>query len=367
MKIGILTMNYAQNYGGVLQAYGLSQYLRGKEHTVEIINYRNTGKNSLFSILSKFERCLQNKKKQDNSSPIPKERLSETYLNNFKQFKSEKLHYTEPVNEISISAICKRFDVVIIGSDQIWNDVFTNKLIYYFDWSFKGKKIAYAACTVLDTTPIIRTSKIRKLLSSFDKVTVRDVHTQNYVSGLGLSKPDIVVDPSCLYDYHDCIKENPIGKPYILTYILSGEISGGNNKAIEIIKEYIGEIPVVSVCIPSVSTISKDISDYFLTEASPEEWVNLFYHASFVLTDSFHGIMFSMKFRKPFVAYMKDGNRKSRLQDLIDRFSLNNIVTNVEQIRGVIANGVIDYEQIGERLEPLVKESVRILNNAIND
>lgn len=367
MKIGILTMNYAQNYGGVLQVYGLSQYLKGKGHTVEIINYRNSGKNTLSSIISKLESRLQDKKKQDNSIPIPKEKLSEKYLNNFRQFKNEKLSYTEPVNEKSISTICKDFDAVIIGSDQIWNDVFTNKLIYYFDWNFKGKKIAYAACTILDTPPTIRKSKIKKLLSSFDKLTVRDVHTQNYVSEFRIPKPDIVVDPSCLYDYHDCIKDNPIGKPYILTYILSGEISGGNEKAIEIIKEYIGDISVVSVCIPSVSTIAKKILDYFLKETTPQEWVNLFYHASFILTDSFHGIMFSMKYRKPFIAYMKDSQRKSRLQDLIERFSLNNIVTNIDQVSGVITNGVIDYTRIGERLEILVKESEEILNDAIND
>lgn len=364
MKIGILTMNYVQNYGGVLQTYALSQYLKKQGHDIQIINYRNSGKNSLSGILAKlFERFSL--KRGYKSSPIPKKTLSKKYLQNFVDFKSSKLKYTEQVDEYSINQICSDLDIVIIGSDQIWNDVYTNRLVYYFDWPFKGKKIAYAACTILNTPPLVRRSKIKKLLSGFDTLTVRDRSTAAYVESLISSSPTRVVDPSCLYDYHDLISDNPIGEPYILTYILSGDIKGGNKNAVSIIKQRIGNMPVVSVCIPSVSIASKEISDIFLNEATPAEWVNLFYHASFVYTDSFHGIMFSMKFKKPFIAYMKEGGRKSRLQDIAETYSINNIVSDVQQISDLSFEKIIDYDRVSPILEQKVSESKIFLKHAI--
>lgn len=365
MKIGILTMNYLKNYGGILQVYGLSQWLKTQGHIVQIINYENSGGISISGILTNFEKFLT-RTIRGRTSVIPRKQLSENYLQNFIDFRKSRLEYTEKVNEYTIAKVCKDFDAIIIGSDQIWNGVNTNKLIYYFDWIFNGKRIAYAACTILKKSPLIRRCKIRRLLNEFDSITVRDENTANYVEQHCLQKPEIVVDPSCFYEYQDCIGVNPIGKPYILTYILSNEISGGNSSAIKIIKKEIGDLPVVSVCIPSVSTVSESISDIFFEEATPAEWINLFYHASFVYTDSFHGIMFAMKFRKQFIAYMKDESRKSRLHDLINRYDMNNIVTNVNQISKIMKNEVIDYQKITPILSSLVIQSQKLLLSALN-
>lgn len=365
MNIGILTMNYAQNYGGVLQTYALSQYLKGLGHEVSIINYRNSGKNSFYSICAKIESRLCGNKKRGGDITPRRKALSSRYLQNFVDFKSEFLTYTTSVNESTISKCCSEFDAIIIGSDQIWNDVFTNKLVYYFDWDFSGKKISYAACTILDRPPFMRKKEIKKLLSSFNTLTVRDRNTSKYAERLINKNVVQVVDPSCLYDYHDFISENPIGSPYILTYILSDNIKGGNKRAIEIIKQHVGNIPVVSVCIPSVSMASEEISDICMEEATPIEWVNLFYHASFVYTDSFHGIMFSMKFQKPFIAYMKEGGRKSRLQDLIESYQLKNIVCDVKQIEELSFDSLINYGNVDSKLEENVFFSKQIIQRAL--
>ena len=365
MKIGILTMNYAQNYGGVLQTYGLFQYLKGQGHSVCVINYRNSGHNSVAGLIAKLERRFAEENASRPAKMLPKRPLTEEYKQNFIDFKNSYLDYTEPVDELGISKVCAELEAVIVGSDQIWNDVFTNKLAYYFDWKFQGKKIAYAACTIYRDPLKSRRFYIRKLLRQFNCLTVRDENTAHYVTEFGLPKPQIVVDPSCLYDYHDLIYANPIGKPYILTYILSDEISGGNANAIRLIKESTGDIPVVSVCIPSVSVVAESISDIFIENATLAEWVTLFYHAAFVYTDSFHGIMFSMKFKKQFIAYMKDGQRKSRLQDLIQRYGIKNIVTNAEAIRQAISSPV-EYAVITPILASNIKESKRLLNETLN-
>lgn len=365
MKIGILAMRYATNYGGILQTYGLFKFLKEQGHSVFVINYKNSGKNSIASILSKIERRFTENSHGKTSHSVPTRPMTQEYRQNFIDFKNCYLNYTESVDESNISDVCANLDAVIVGSDQIWNDVFTNKLVYYFEWKFLNKKIAYAACTIQNRPLKSRKAHIRKLLEGFNCITVRDENTAKYVTQFGLSKPPIVVDPSCLYDYHDLIADNPIGRPYILTYILSDEISGGNANAIKIIKDSIGDIPVVSVCIPSLSSVAERISDIFIENATPQEWVNLFYHASFVYTDSFHGIMFSMKFKKQFIAYMKDGQRKSRLQDLIKRYNLSNIVTSADEIRNVISDS-LDYDKISKILTSNINESKQILNEAVN-
>lgn len=366
MNIGILTMNYKKNYGGILQTYGLSEYLKSLGHNVKIINYQNSGKQSFHSILSRIDSLLIkfiSKKK----ALIPKENLSKQYLQNFIDFRNDYLDYTEEVNENCISKYNKFFDVIIIGSDQIWNGVNSNKLIYYFDWDYSGKKIAYAACTILQESPFFQKKKISKLLNKFNHISVRDENTADYVYKHALIKPQIVVDPSCLWDYQEFISKPPLNKPYILTYILSNEINGGNDKAIKIIKEYIGDYTVVSLNIPSVSVISKSIADIFINDATPQEWVNYFYHASFIFTDSFHGIMFSLKFKKPFIGYMKEGQRKSRLQDLINRFELKNIISNINQISDLLSEETFNYSKIDQILDREIQSSKSFIEKSIND
>lgn len=363
MKIGILSMKYITNYGGILQSYGLFKFLEAQGHQVVIINYSNSGKNSIGSMLAKLERRFYLSK---SSVTPPSQKLSKAYLQNFVDFKAAKLVYTKLVNENDLSSVTDDLDAVIIGSDQIWNDVFTNRLAFYGDWEFKGKKIVYAACTILPKHPFTRKIKVKGLLRKLDVITVRDAHTQNFVQNAISSQCVKVVDPSCLYDYRDCIKDNPIGKPYILTYILSTEIAGGNMAAIKLIKDYVGDITVVSVCIPSLSIAAKNISDILLTEASPEEWVNLFFHASFIYTDSFHGIMFSLKFCKPFIAYTKEGQRKSRLHDIMGTYHLHNVVSDIEGVKETLSNGVIDYEVIEPHLQKDVEMSKQILIESLN-
>lgn len=359
-------MNYAKNYGGILQCYGLYKYLTSEGHDVKVIDYKNSGKRSVVNYLSKISGLKTRLLKKQGASPTNPKRLSERYLQNFVDFRNNYLRYTESVNERGLTRVCEQFDAVIVGSDQIWNDINTRVLAYYFDWKYDGVKIAYAPCTILSKSPLLLRSKIRRLLTKFDVLSARDIHTAKYVESLGLPSPKIVADPSCLYDYADLIGDNPVGEPYIFTYILGSEIMGGNAEAIKHIKNLVGDIKVVSVCIPSVSTVCEKISDQVLYEASPIEWVNLLYHASFVYTDSFHGIMFSMKYQKPFIAYCKDASRQSRMVDLVKRFELKNIISDIDSLKKLpTIESIVNYPAINDKLDDIVKESKILLKQHI--
>lgn len=365
MKIGILTMNYSKNYGGILQTYGMYKCLSDLGHEVVVINYKNSGRRNLQNVLVRLSRLASKGKKTKTSDLRNPQPLTEKYLKNFILFKSRYLNYSKPVDEYSISDLGKKLDAVVIGSDQIWNDVYSNKLIYYFDWTFAGIKIAYAACTILSNPPYLLKNKLKRLLNSFDLLTVRDNNTSHYVESITSKVPALVVDPSCLYDYEDFITENPINEPYILMYILGNEIQGGILNALNEIKKKIGNLLVVCICIPSESMVATSVADVIYKEATPKEWVNLFYHSSFVFTDSFHGIMFSLKFKKQFIAYSKDVQRMSRLQDLIDRYSLFNIINNSDAIQAVFSKGVVDYEVVSNKLSHDATLSKKYLQDAL--
>lgn len=366
MKVGILTMNYAKNYGGMLQCYGLFKYITGMGHEVKVIDYKGTGKYSLSSYLSKAWSLLT-KSKVHTEVTIPHRKLTDKYLQNFVDFRNRCLEYTESVNEYTISSACQQFDAIVVGSDQIWNDINSNKLVYYFDWKFEGTKIAYAPCTILSNVPLFLRSKVKKLLGDFDFLSGRDSHTIKYVESFGFQTSDLVVDPSCLYDYSDLLLDNLVGEPYILTYILGSEIKGGNKNAIDHIKKMTGNLKVVSVCIPSVSLICEEISDKVFYEASPVDWVNLFKHASFVYTDSFHGIMFSLKFQKQFVAYCKDSSRQSRLIDLRNRLGLKNIIDDASSLESLDSQSIlVNYDCVNEKLNGLIRFSESFLQKALS-
>ena len=173
-------------------------------------------------------------------------------------------------------------------------------------------------------------------LSKFDLITVRDSTTQQLVKNVLGKVPQIVPDPSLLYPY-DEFKTQKQTEPYILTYILGDEIEGGHDVALRKIKQQVGDLPVYAIVIPCNSRDITKYADKVFETLSPEQWVDMFYHACYVYTDSFHAIMFSLKFEKPFVSYYRNKIRSSRLIDLKKRgidsiYSNANEICNISQI-----------------------------------
>lgn len=99
--------------------------------------------------------------------------------------------------------------------------------------------------------------------------------------------------------------------------------------------------------------------------ASLIEWLVLFKNASFVYTDSFHGVMFSLKYNRPFVTYYKEKDRASRFLDLEQRFGLENVVTNLEELKSCLMNGLHALSYI-DRMQDNIKESKLFLQKSLS-
>lgn len=369
MVVGILTFHFGNNYGGILQCYALCNVLKKWGYDVRVINYKPSSSfyyrfvrkikmfDNFLDLLKYsigFLNFTTSVKKDINTSDIYKENI----LNEFDSFREKYLNLTEPVNEKTIGNICGEFDVVIVGSDQVWTSLYDKNSIYFlnFEPAFKGRKIAYAACSAHKFVLDKRKKELLNYLKEFNFISIRDKTTQDLVKNITGKNELIVADPTLLYDFDEFIslKETP---PYILTYILGDDIKGGHYTALKKIKTKFGDIPVKSIIIPSNNTSSiAEYSNEVYYDLHPSEWVNMFANSTFVYTDSFHAIMFALKFDKPFIAYYVNQIRMSRLIDLKDRFGLTNIVNNAEEIKEMY---------ISVSLDTFSKESLSLLKSKL--
>lgn len=316
MNIGIITHHYTANYGAVLQAYALSRFLQSLGHKVSIIDYRPWQLKTSYVLWdSKWD------------SLVP--RLQSRYR--FHQFAVEHLTLT-PQTYFTRSAIQKhppKMDAYICGSDRIWNWYpFPYKHfnpVYFLDFvdAETSTLIAYAAgFSRLEILPEHR-EEIISLLRRFDHISAREESGKRIVQDLlGIEVP-IAIDPSLLLQASEYQKvESPTNicgaGEYIFVYNL--EYSEGFAHLVEKVAEII-KLPIIVTgysLIPSVHTAF---------DAGPPEWLWLLRNARYVCTNSFHGITFSLIFKKQFIAYKRTyGNDRLetilRLADLEDRLCM---------------------------------------------
>lgn len=342
MRIGILTYHFGNNYGGILQCYALQQLLIKEGHDVEIINYQPEK-------LDKWALFLRKIKSVESTTQLvelifrvlKKERIDQNVLGQrhklnsvFDEFRAHHLILSRSLTRDTIGAYTNsHYDAIYVGSDQVWTNLFDNDLIYFLGWmpEFKGRRLSYAACSAHNHVFHKKQRMIlNSLLQKFETITVRDVTTMQLVEHITGEKPQIIEDPTESYGFEDFIKETPT-VPYILTYILGYEISGGHKDAIERIKAKVGDLPVISITITRYANMA-NVADKIIYTASPIDWLNFIRNASLVYTDSYHAILFSVKFNRPYVAYYKNYIRSSRIFDLKDRRGFENIICDSRDI-----------------------------------
>lgn len=354
MKIGILTFHYAYNFGAVWQCYGLQQTLnRLGYNEVEILNvvphkwhwflmgiplkisFQNIGKG-----LQKFMHWRECKEQ-------------------FDIFRSKYIKCSPPFSMSEIGCFTQKYDVIIVGSDQVWAPSQRKDFLYFLNSNatFRGKRIAYAPCCATDIIDEKYVTVLQKALDNFDYLSARNICTQKFVYNLINKKVPLVPDPTILANYKSFIKKANNEKPYILNFVLGQDILGGNSKAIQILQTLHPECKVISVVVPKSNPIIPILGDEVRYDVSPVEWLNLIAHAKLVYTDSFHCTIFSMKFHTPFVAYYSDPIKKSRFEDLCLRFGVTeHIVRSLDELKKAallpyaeVDNIFVEQQKIGEQ------------------
>lgn len=310
MKIGIITFHWATNYGAVLQAYALSAYINSVGCDAEIINYypRRYKKNIINAIVTRKPVLIPQR---------IREVLKDKKIDNFRKKYLRITKYFESNDKLKNANF--NFDCYICGSDQIWNESFLCRgerkktYTYFLNFAPTEKIIAsYAASFGVTEYKEELKDDIRNNLKRFDFVSVREETGLRILQDIGISNACVVPDPTLLLqkkDYEKFIYPNKQQVEYAFVYMLHGR----RKDADELIK--------------SVRTKQMNIID--CEDVSLEEWLSKIYYAKHVITNSFHGIVFSIIFEKPFTAILIEGSgMNDRIITLLGKLGLSERIYN---------------------------------------
>lgn len=384
-KVGLVTCYFKHNYGSMLQAYATQKILdnnnipnetiyiennvdfkkgKRKYYLGQIFNYTFI-KSKLGMIKLKFDKKVN---RQLGNNIAIRDKKYEEFKKNF--------HLTKAHNTYDeLCEICqKKYDSVLVGSDQLWLPVNVVADYYTLNWVPENiNKISYATSFGISTIPDKYKDLYGKFLNRIDYISVRENQGELLVKELSSKNATLVCDPTMLLtkkEWQEVSISKPIVKEkYILCYYLGKSIE--YRKFAERLKEKTGyKIVSLNHCDEYVkySDTFADIKPY---DIGPAEWLNLIENAEFICTDSFHGTVFSLLFNKKFFTFRryKEGSKvstNSRINSLLNLVHLNDrLLTGNENVDEVI-NKKIDYVEVDKIISQFRNESKQFLINAIN-
>lgn len=292
MKIGILTFHFALNYGAVLQTYASVRFLRSMGHEAFVIDYQNADiKKDYIPARWDKARAGQEGFRYRIKFPALVLRRFGRYLA-FKRFRKRFL----PVIPFPRAS---EMDVLFIGSDQVWNKTITRGADpVYFGNAVPGvKKIAWAASVGFGT---LTEDDKRILRHNFEAISVREQAHVNLIPGsILLPDPTMMLSAE---EWKELVR--PVDGEYLLAYPMLYK-----EEVVERARQLADELHLeLKVLAPGIK-----LGSGWIQKASPDEFVSLFCHASYVVTSSFHGAVFSLLFDKPHTFIFHDDPRYDTL------------------------------------------------------
>lgn len=364
MKIAILTQPLRANYGGVLQNYALQKTLIALGHkpiTLEKIEYHYINSYRLILELPKriFTKYILRKRKYVFSEK-EYNKLIVLLQNKLINFIRNHIYrqYVDSFDEIIIN----EYDAFIVGSDQIWRPQYNNGLLDKMFLSFipkrsNVKRIAYAASFGTSEWEFSeeQTSLCQNLIKNFDAVSIRESDGV-YLCKKYLNRNDAVnvLDPTLLLGKECYLKlcENipSINDNLLFAYILD------YNSDIKSHLENIAKEKGLNL------HIVRAFNDCTLTV---EQWLAMFRDTHTVITDSFHGTVFSIIFNKEFYSICNTNRGGSRFKSLLSQFNLlDRLYNDINSIN--LKSEQIDWDSVENTKFLLQKESIKFLTDNLN-
>ncbi len=357
-RVGILTFHYANNYGAVLQTYALSEQIKRLGYAPFVINKGPTRglRERSIVVYSRLRRWCRRGRGDGDSGAA------------FEAFRKQHLDIAPAVTqEATVLREMATCSAIIVGSDQVWNVAGLLGRVdpFYFlriPLPREITRVSYAACFGQPSQPKRLYAQMADGFSQFSRISVRNGFSARLVKEIcGLDVP-VVVDPTLLLDaaaFPCRTKPGTVG--CIVLYFLSHS----HGVEIDNIVAYVRSrwrMPVYSIssrdCCPQ--------ADVYLEDVGPGEFYDLIRNATFVLTDSFHGTVLSVKFRRSFVA-MERGERFARIRDFLAQYGLENrsvSVRNWQDMAHALSEAP-DYSMTEKRLKADIESSIAFLRDAL--
>ncbi|RRN53993.1 polysaccharide pyruvyl transferase family protein [Pseudoxanthomonas sp. SGNA-20] len=334
MRVGILTFQFSDNFGALLQAYALRRWFTDRGHDAEFIAYHPTHVEEGGSLrLSLSPAAFKSNAKTlylKSTAFLHQHFGNKDQARRFARFRQEQLGITgSPLRERQeLVEAAGHYDLIVAGSDQIWSP----SVQYGFDPAYflefakdaRVRRISYAASFGRDTLGADQITALGPLLRPLSSISVRELSGVDIVRQASGRDAACVPDPTLLHEQYD--------------QLLAGASSGQEGhvfcyalRTAEVIREVAeGAARMTGTPILSPYNVHRRWREIGQTvHPGPAEWVSHLANASFVVTNSFHGTVFSILFRKPFLVAELPGSRvamnaRSRnllsQLDLMDRF-----------------------------------------------
>jgi hypothetical protein len=362
MKIGIVThWDSKDNYGQQLQLFALQEFLRKLGHNPFLIRYdrsKDIGKRNYLNLFNPFkvwEYLMKSRNKRKS--------LKYSALQPSRHFDSFRKKYTEESDVIynynTIRENPPHADVYITGSDQVWRSVCPAEFLQFGDDDII--RVSYAASFGLSKFPKKSMKTKQQYLKKFNYISVRENDGLFLCKKMGFSNAQIVLDPTMLLDRDYYIKrfslnQSSNNEDYLVLYLL-GDLKG---ICVDEIYNFAEENNLKVRYVDTHGQYNEKEKIY----PTIEEWLNLILNAKFVITNSFHGTVFSLLLHVKFCS-IKKGSSDGRLYTLLERFKLEkNIYSNSLQC---CYNNDINWFFVEEVISKEKKESITFLKKVLGE
>ncbi len=347
MKILIVTVYNSHNSGSFLQAYALKSVLTDMGYEVRFLERDILGSSHDLTVVAKTSlRCFLHGHITQSINVIRQWFIYEKLQRSFLIEKQNSDYYHNA-------------DVIVLGSDTIWNfmsSYFLQNASTYLGAKFDGKRVITYAASV-GNTPLQTFSEVvsrNKGLSNVETILVRDTHTFNLVEALGrtalqVTDPTLIAQKECFNVFFKPISSK---RPFLLLYYF-GKIPKNLKKAII---EYASRQNLIIYSMPENRNWC-----YKSVLSSPHNMISYFSAAESIITNTFHGTAFSLIFEKPFAVF---DSGKNKVEELLCRYGeKDRLFSDSEKLQNILSlkNQVV----MSGRFDNIRKDSLEKLNNAI--
>lgn len=366
IKAGIITIIDFFNLGNRLQNYAVQEFFKKygiNPHTILRDALYPTNdlkwklKNIFFAIYEKctlLHSCMINQK-----------------LVFHKMYKFTKHHIKlSPYvieGDVVPEEVNKKYEIFFSGSDQVWNpNVRSFCDVDFLEFADKKKRNSISASFGIENIPEEKRSQFKRMLSEMNRISVREKRGQDLVKELCGKEATLLLDPTMLLTKEEWLKikskKHFSRKPYVLILFLGKATGDVYRSEIEtVVKQY--KLKCISIL---------DFADKNSKMVSPDEFITLISDAMLVLTDSFHGTVFSIIMEKPFIVfdrkekkYSEKNEMKSRIETLLSRFESENRTIELLKKNGTIFK--VDYSKTKNILTEEREKAVKYIGEVIKD
>lgn len=363
MDIRIITIHFGTNHGSVLQSYALTHILNKKGHNAKIIDY----------IPERYDAWKSLKERKANDYPLIVV-FAYYLLTSYKRIRIRRIFERFLKKNVPLTRRYKLpeelksdppdADVYITGSDQVWNYDYNSKndYTYFLDFVPIGKKkISYAASFGKDSLPKEEITKYIPMLNQFIAISVRESSGVDILKSIECNAIN-TLDPTLLIDKNEWIEK--VGATnnkvrYLLIYVMDGLYEKLLDYGYEIAKFLSLKIYVISF-----SKIKDERIDKNFIHINPFDYIRIMNEADYIVTNSFHGVAFSINLNKQFIAVAKS-KYNTRITCFLELFGLSDrFVIDDFDLNNAMLN--IDFNVVSPRLNELRQESLDFLMTSID-